>query len=226
MNRILGIALALWLALSTSLHAQMTTLPEEGKLLGYASMDTSGRWLVFGPDGLKPIQPTVVDGGRAIFYQGVAGEYAIIFLPPDGADQPVVHTQILGGGTPPDPPPPPVPTTDISKKVVELYGKVPGETKTTEAAALATMYEQLAAEIKTASDPLSETKLVTPVAALEQMAADARAVLGGRRDAWNPWFSELAPFMTKQFEDGRLPRTVFGVGQAFAQIAAGLRSVR
>jgi len=130
------------------------------------------------------------------------------------------------GGDDPNPPIPPTPTSDIATKVLQLYGQVSGATKQREAKTLSEMYSKLAEEIESASDPLSDTTLVTPAAALQRQSDAASALLGDRREAWDPWFSGLAPFMTKLFEDGKLPRNVFGVGKAFEEISKGLAAAK
>jgi hypothetical protein len=85
-------------------------LPEPGQSLGYAEHTEAGKWIVFGPDGFRPVQPTILGGGTAALWQGTAGEYAVICLPPGDA-QPVVAVVELGGGSPdPEPDPDPQPT--------------------------------------------------------------------------------------------------------------------
>jgi hypothetical protein len=84
-------------------------LPTQGNLLGAATAPEPGKWIVFA-EGFMPIQPVLVDGGKSILWEGKAGTYAVIYLPP-GDGQPVVQRVTLGGDPGPDPPPPvpPVP---------------------------------------------------------------------------------------------------------------------
>lgn len=128
---------------------------------------------------------------------------------------------------PPDPPDPPLPPSgDIAKAVTHLAGQVTGGTRNQEAQNLAAVYEALAAEVMTANDPLSKTKLATPTLALQQATRDLGQVLGGRRTAWESFAVGLDKVMNKQFEDGKLPNTIFGVAEGFQEIAKGLRSVK
>lgn len=104
--RLVATALLL-LVLPVVTRAQLTVLPSEGKSLGSATAPEAGKWIVFGPGGFKPVQPVVLDGGKTVIWEGDAGEYAVIFLPPGDA-QPLVQTVTLGQGVkPPDPPVPP-----------------------------------------------------------------------------------------------------------------------
>jgi len=105
-------------------------LPEPGKALGYAAHDEGGRWIIFGPDGFKPVQPTILDGGKAALWQGTAGEYAVICLPPGDA-QPIVGVVELGGPSPdpdPDPEPDPDPDPDPQPTPGATWGIIVEET--------------------------------------------------------------------------------------------------
>jgi hypothetical protein len=63
-------------------------MPAAGKCLGYAAAHEPGKWIVFA-SGMMPVQPTLNDGGKSIVWEGDAGDYAVIYLPP-GDGQPVV----------------------------------------------------------------------------------------------------------------------------------------
>lgn len=125
--------LILLIAYAPAFAQQLKVLPEEGKLLGYVSSDQAGKWIVFGPNGFKPVQPTIIEGGQAVFWQGDPGEYAVIFFPP-GEAQPVVSVVQLGGKIEPPPPPPPPPgdrwaiifreTNDTNPDYGNLYVKL------------------------------------------------------------------------------------------------------
>jgi hypothetical protein len=87
--------------------AQITVLPTQGKSLGSASAPEPGKWIVFAA-GFLPVQPVLLDGGKTILWEGDAGDYAVIYLPPGDA-QPVVQRVTLGDAKPPDPQPDPGP---------------------------------------------------------------------------------------------------------------------
>lgn len=111
----------LMISASVSPAQQLKTLPEPGKLLGYVAAEEPGKWLVFGPGGITIVQPTVIDGGKAVFWQGAAGEYAVVFLPPGDA-QPLPINVVLGGPAPgPDPPDPPTPEPSGAKQIMMFY---------------------------------------------------------------------------------------------------------
>lgn len=102
-----GCVLWLLLCVPTALWGQsLTVLPSAGKAAGFVSAPEPGKWIVFAT-GFMPVQPTLVDGGKSIVFEGEAGEYAVIYLPPGDA-QPLVQKVVLGGVAPqPDPPVPP-----------------------------------------------------------------------------------------------------------------------
>lgn len=96
------------LLLCSVAQAQLTVLPSPGKSLGAVTAPEPGKWVVFAKD-FMPVQPTLVDGGKTILWEGAAGDYAIIYFPP-GDGQPVVQKVTLGGSAPePKPPDPPAP---------------------------------------------------------------------------------------------------------------------
>lgn len=111
----------LWLALllSAPVHGQISTFPPAGKSLGSATAPESGKWIVFAT-GFNPVQPTLLDGGKAIWWVGDAGEYAVIFFPP-GDGQPVVSKVTLGGVAPKPPDPIDPPTPGGPYQIVLLY---------------------------------------------------------------------------------------------------------
>ena len=85
---------------------QLVVLPSAGNMLGAATASEPGKWIVFA-EGFMPVQPTLVDGGKSILWEGKAGTYAVIYLPP-GDGQPTVQRVTLGdpGPDPPEPDPP------------------------------------------------------------------------------------------------------------------------
>lgn len=106
----LFVLLACSVACSVAWGQTITVKPDGGRLLGYAGAQAAGRWVVFAA-GFLEVKPEVIADGKAIVWQGPAGEYAIIFFGSDSSE-PVVQKVVLGGGTPdPFPEPPPVPPT-------------------------------------------------------------------------------------------------------------------
>lgn len=101
------LAVVALLLLTLPASAQITVLPTHGKSLGSASAPEPGKWIVFAA-GFMPVQPVLLDGGKAILWEGEAGDYAVIYLPPGDA-QPVVQRVTLGDAKPPDPQPDPEP---------------------------------------------------------------------------------------------------------------------
>lgn len=123
----LGLIAALALRAAAADQLELVVLPDNGKLLAYARAEEPGKWIVFGPNGFKPIQPTIADAGKAIFWQGTSGEYAVIYLPP-GDEQPLVQVVTLGGGEPvPPPPPPPPPGERIAVILEESDARTPAQ---------------------------------------------------------------------------------------------------
>lgn len=86
---------------------QVAVLPTTGKSLGGATAPEPGKWIVFAA-GLMPVQPVLLDSGKAIIWEGPAGDYAVIYLPP-GDGQPIVQRVTLGGNPGPEPQPDPTP---------------------------------------------------------------------------------------------------------------------
>ena len=106
-NRLL-LSCTIWvLLLCSSVWGQLVVLPSAGNMLGAATAPEPGKWIVFA-EGFMPIQPVLVDGGKSIMWEGKAGTYAVIYLPP-GDGQPTVQRVTLGDPGPDPPPIPPVP---------------------------------------------------------------------------------------------------------------------
>ena len=107
------LTLLLWLALCGVCYGEMKVFPSEGKFAGYVSEDAPGKWIVC-QEGFMPVESIVIDGGKAVVWQGDAGVYGVMYFPPGDAN-PVIKRVVLGkGATPgpgpgPNPPPPPPP---------------------------------------------------------------------------------------------------------------------
>ena len=96
-----------------------------GKFAAVIESENAGKWIVLSSN-LLPIQPQVYEDNKLCVFEGAAGQYAVIMIPP-GDGQPVVTPVTLGGAgpvpptpvppgptppgpNPPGPTPPPVPT--------------------------------------------------------------------------------------------------------------------
>jgi hypothetical protein len=99
----------LFFFIATTAWGQIKTLPDGGRLLGYAASETPGVWAVFA-SGFLEVKPTVIDGGKAIVWQGPPGEYGVVFFT-DLTSPAVITRVVLGGDVTPVPPPKPDPPT-------------------------------------------------------------------------------------------------------------------
>lgn len=213
-------ALLLLAALASSAAAQLTVKPAAGKFLGYAAAEQPGKWLVFGPDGLKPVQPTILEAGKAAMWEGDAGQYAVILIPPADDAQPIVTVVDLGKApTPPpgpDPPPPgpdPPKPDNFSAKIRAARDLV-DQAHRGAASQLADIFTAVASEAAanpSAWDPAAMANEVK-VRATSAMTAEQLA-------AWRPWWAAYAKAMVElKLTDGDLPGHV----AAFQMVAAAL----
>ena len=103
----------------------ITVKPDGGRLLGYAGAPEAGRWVVFAA-GFLEVKPEIISDGKAIVWQGPAGEYAVVFFGSDSSE-PVVQKVVLGGGVPdpfppgPKPPEPKPPVPGGPYQILLLY---------------------------------------------------------------------------------------------------------
>lgn len=123
---------------------------------------------------------------------------------------------------PDDPPVPPTPVSGLAARVRQLVQDLVPVSARGKAPALAAEYRRLAAEIDASRDPLSETTLATPAAAIAASNAAARQVLGVQWAAWAPFYSALYAELNSAAARPDADRTVYGVGRTFTEIAAGL----
>jgi hypothetical protein len=121
----------------------ITVKPDGGRLLGYAGAPAAGRWVVFA-SGFLEVKPEVIADGKAIVWQGPAGEYAVVFFGSDSSE-PVVSKVVLGGGVPnPFPPTPPVPPTPPGQRWAIVW-----EESSERTPAQASLYVALRKQFKT-----------------------------------------------------------------------------
>ena len=113
--------------LAYSFAAELTVLPTSGKLAGYVSAPEPGKWIVV-QEGFLPVESTVLEGGKAVLWQGDPGVYGVMYFPP-GDGQPTMKRVVLGSEQPkpkPDPDPnPPLPPGAKWLLLVEEAGKSP-----------------------------------------------------------------------------------------------------
>jgi len=118
--RACGLAVCLCLLLSSVAHAQLTVLPTPGKAMALVTAPEAGKWVVLKSPDFLPIQPTLLDGGKVIAFEGDQGVYGVLFFPP-GDGQPLVQRVVLGGAAPDPTPPEPDPPPPGGKKQVVLW---------------------------------------------------------------------------------------------------------
>lgn len=115
--------------LAYSFAAELTVIPSAGKLAGYVSAPEPGKWIVV-QEGFLPVESTVLDGGKAVVWQGDPGVYGVMYFPPGDA-QPTMKRVVLGSPSPgpgPGPGPSPNPPLPPGAKwllLVEEAGKSP-----------------------------------------------------------------------------------------------------
>lgn len=126
-----------------------------------------------------------------------------------------------GKQTPPEPPPGPDPTT-LAEFVRVRAAQISGATAAAERAALAKNYAAVAAEIQTLIDPLSSSTLKRPADAIARVAVLNQNTLGARASAWRPFFDALAARLEQMDAAGQIERSIYAVGEVYAQVAAGL----
>lgn len=204
--------LAVVLVATTAL-GQVATFPPAGKSLGSATAPEPGKWIVFAT-GFTPIQPTVLEGGKAIWWVGDAGEYAVIYFPPGDA-QPVVSKVTLGGAAPVPPPgPTPAPLSAIAEAAKAAALSAPAAQREAVAASFDTVASQIAAgTLKDAEAIIAATR-----------DANQKAV-GDLKDAWLPFFEAIRKVLNDEASAGRLA-TPEAHQAAWEQIAIGVRAAK
>lgn len=221
-SRITPIILLL-IAASVAPAQELKTLPEPGKLLGYVAAEEPGKWLVFGPGGITIVQPTVIDGGRAVFWQGAAGEYAVVFLPPGDA-QPLPINVVLGPATPPTPPnppdpPKPPPTPPLSPLAQQFRDWA---IKLVPPSALLKC-EAVAQSLDAVNAQMAAGTLREPARIIAATKDGNSAAVGELRDAWLPFFEQLRTYLNAESAAGRLA-TVAQHQVVWKDLATGLRA--
>jgi len=135
----------------------------------------------------------------------------------------IVVGYLLFSGKQPAPEPPPGPDpTPLVEFVRARAVQVSGATAAAERAALAQNYAAVAAEIQTLVDPLSSSTLKRPANAIARVAVLNQNTLGARASAWMPFFDALAARLEQMDAAGQIERSIYAVGEVYAQVAAGL----
>lgn len=207
-----GLAMLFSLIAATA-FGQVVTFPPSGKSLGAATAPEPGKWIVFAT-GFTPIQPTLVDGGKGIWWVGDAGEYAVIFFPPGDA-QPVVSKVTLGGSAPAPPPgPTPAPLSAIAEAARVAATSAPAAQREAVAASFDGIASQIAAgTLKEAASIIEATR-----------KANQEAV-GEAKEAWLPFFEAIRTLLNNEASAGRLA-TPEAHQAAWEQIAIGVRAAK
>jgi len=219
-------AILLLLAAATASAQDFVTLPEAGKLLGYVGQKEPGGWLVLGPGGFKQVTPTITDGGKAVVWQGDAGEYLVLYFPPVPAGsiiQPLTTTITLGQVTPPTPPPPPDTIPEgkfgLGPKAYRWASAVAAEHRKA-AGKLADNFEAVASGMAAGA-------YKTPKDANQELTGRNRVVLGNDGapllEAWRPWFVAWQQEVDGLIAAGRVKVTVEDYQVLYRETVLGLR---
>jgi hypothetical protein len=177
---------------------------------------------VFGPDSLKFVQPTILEGGKIAIFQGSPGMYAVCFIPPGDTAQPLVANVTLGGAAPPDDPddpdpPTPPPLTGLAKQTHDWAITLVPSTAQLKCQAVAQSFSSVASQI--AAGTLTDPAKIIEATRTSNLAA------AGDRDAWLPFFEKLRVYLNAESQAGRLV-TAEQYRAAWVAIAKGLEAVR
>lgn len=198
------------------------TLPDPGKFAGYVATDQPGKWLVFGPGGFTVVQPTVLEGGKAIIWQGAPGEYAAVFFPPGDTVQPVVQKVLLGTTTPPVPPTPPTPPTPpLSALAAQTRDWAMALVPPT----AALKCELVAQSFSAVSSQMAAGTLTDPAKIIAATRDANQTAVGELRDSWLPFFEAVRKYLNAELAAGRLA-TLEQHQAVWNDLAAGLRAVQ
>jgi hypothetical protein len=198
------------------------TLPEPGKFLGYVATEQPGKWLVFGPGGFTVVQPTVLEGGKAIVWQGDPGEYAAVFFPPGDTVQPLVQKVVLGTGTPKPPvPPTPPPGPPLSPLATQVRDWATTLVPTT----ARVKCESVAQSLEAISSQMAAGTLTEPAKIIAATRDANKAAVGELRDAWLTFFEEVRKYLNAEAAAGRLA-TLERHQAIWKDLSTGLRAVK
>lgn len=127
---------------------------------------------------------------------------------------------------PPDPVPPTPTPASLAAWVDAQASKITGNTVAHERAELAKNYQAVADEIETLSDPLAVSTLKRPADAIARIAVANQTTLGIRAVAWMPFFDALCKRFEELDAEKKVLRSIYGVGELYAQVADGLRGAQ
>lgn len=198
---------------SVSLAQSITVLPTGGRYLGYASMDQVGTWIVFA-DGYLQVVTRNVEGGKGVFWEGPAGKYGVIFVPPGepGTVVPIITSVTLGPTSPVPPVVPPVvpPTTNFETQVKTALTKVDSSALSYKKN-VAEVYATIANEAKTSPNSWDAANMVNQAKVRNTTALPSDAL-----SKWAGFWPELA----KAFVELKLaPEDLQGHIVAFEEVA-------
>jgi hypothetical protein len=142
----------------------------------------------------------------------------------DGINVPVSNISII---TVPSIPTPPVPPDDSSLKSYTklLASQIPGTTVKQEISLVQANLIRIVNEIGQLKDP-SKTNLtvLTTRDASEVLNGLNEKSLGNRYQIWKPYLEKMATKLELDTKDGKIKKNVFGMGDAYKEIASGLES--
>lgn len=220
------IACLVCLILHLPAQAQLNVLPTAGKSLGCVTAPEPGKWLVFGPDSLKFVQPTILEGGKIAIFEGAPGLYAVCFIPPGDTAQPLVANVTLGAADPPpgpgpgpgpEPGPDP-PLTGLSKQVRDWATTLVPSNARLKCQAVAQSFSTVASQIGAGT-------LAAPSQIIAVTTQANRESAGATRDDWLPFFEQLRKYLNTESQAGRLA-TPEQHRVTWLAIAQGLEAVR
>lgn len=205
-----------------------------GLAVGLAESDVAGEWAVLSQDFTTQVEPKMIDGGKACWFQAPPGRYAVIQS--GGGNKLRVTVVVLGGAGPapaPTPAPTPTPTPTPTPVPAEKFGfitlsrdavsKLPTQERA-KAPAVADNFEGTGSKLAAGGFPGAD-----PIAAANaELVAKHRATIGGpgtpsRDQYWLPTF--FVPWQAKAdalSKSGALTKADDYV-QAYKETAEGLR---
>ena len=198
--------------------ADITPLPNPGNAVGLVLADQPGKWLVITVDrstlAIAFQQIKLLDGGKAVYWEGKPGSYGVVFFADDGTQS--TANLVLGGSAPVPPPPGPDPSpgglwnlTTISRDQARSAGL-----NATQAANVAANYRQVASRL------LSGAIRDANAAKLEIKALNREDVPEADRARWAPWSTAIINVLAAH--DSELVADMKLLASAYEAIAAGL----
>jgi hypothetical protein len=125
--------------------------------------------------------------------------------------------------TPPGPGPEPRPVSKIADRVREIVRRlVPAADRAATAAQLAAVYREIAADVERLKDPLHRSEIKRPQDVLTVADRRIEQTLANRSAAWHAARAEISLLLDDLQTRGEIGRSVYDVGRALGEVAAGL----